>query len=213
MSPAQPEPPALAAATAMFVEVLVVGIGFVTGLVLLAAAAAGPETAAKAAPVAGSTPAAGAALAAAYALGILVDRAADKALAPIRRRLRRTPFPSDITYAQARLTLAALPSLAPLADYARSRMRVCRGWTINTALLTLAGDLILLRYDTGQRALLMTLTTAVGLALTAGFYLTWHTITATGYTKLAQQTAALTTPPAVLPQQNQTGPVTPTASG
>ncbi|MFI1488052.1 hypothetical protein [Streptomyces sp. NPDC020747] len=213
MSSAQPETPALAAATAMFVEVLVVGIGFVTGLALLAVAAAGPETAAKAAPVAGSTPAAGAGLAAAYALGILVDRAADKVLAPIRRRLRQGTFPSDSTYAQARLTLATLPSLVALADYARSRMRICRGWIINTALLTLAGDLVLLRYDIGHRAQLMAVTTVVGLALTAGFYLAWHTITATGYTKLAQQTAALTTPPAALPQQNQTGTVTPTTSG
>ncbi|MDC2960384.1 hypothetical protein PO587_38760 [Streptomyces gilvifuscus] len=211
MSSAQPETPALAAATAMFVEVLVVGIGFVTGLALLAAAAAGPETTARAAPVAGSTPAAGAGLAAAYALGILIDRAADKALAPVRRRLRQASFPTDAAYAQARLTLAEQPTLVALADYARSRMRICRGWILNTALLTLAGDLALLRYHVEHRPLLLTLTTALGLALTAGFYLSWNTITATGYRKLAQQTMTLTTP--AVPAQGNTAPTTPAPPG
>ncbi|MFI8243442.1 hypothetical protein ACIF83_40420 [Streptomyces sp. NPDC085866] len=209
MSAAQSEPPALAAATAMFIEVLVVGIGFMTGLALLAVAAAGPQTAAKAAPLAGSTPAAGACLAAAYALGILVDRAVDKALAPIRRRLRKVSFPSDSAYAQARLNLATLPALIALADYARSRMRICRGWILNTALLTVASDLALLRYDIEHRSLLLALATALGLLLTAGFYLSWHTITATGYRKLAQQTAGLT---ASLPPQTNSTPTTPAAA-
>ncbi|MFE9253499.1 MULTISPECIES: hypothetical protein [Streptomyces] len=209
MSAAQPQPPALAAATAMFVEVLVVGIGFLSGLALLAVAAAGPQTAAKAAPVAGSTPAAAVCLAAAYALGILADRAADRTLAPIRRRLRKTSFPSDSLYAQARLSLSAEPALLALADYARSRMRICRGWTLNTALLTVASDLALLRYDIEHRTPLLVLITVLGLLLTAGFYLSWHTITATGYRKLAQQTAA---PTASLPTQTNSTPTAPAAA-
>ncbi|MET8647675.1 hypothetical protein [Streptomyces sp. NPDC004675] len=201
MSSAQPETPALAAATAMFVEVLVVGIGFVTGLAMLAAAAAGPQNTAKAAPVVGSTPAAGVGLAAAYALGILVDRAADKALAGVRRRLRHATFPSDSVYAQARLALATVPSLVALADYARSRMRICRGWILNTALLTVAGDLLLLRYDVEHRTLLLALTTILGVGLTAGFYLSWRTITVTGYRKLAQQMPTVTGLAPPVPQQ------------
>jgi hypothetical protein len=195
----------------MFVEVLVVGIGFVTGLALLAAAAAGPETTTRAAPVAGSTPGAGASLAAAYALGILIDRVADKALAPVRRSLRQASFSTDGAYAQARLTLAEQPTLVVLADYARSRMRICRGWILNTVLLTVAGDLALLRYHVEHRPLLLTLTTALGLALTAGFYLSWHTITTTGYRKLAQQTMTVTAP--AVPRQGNTAPTTPAPSG
>ncbi|MFJ8002512.1 hypothetical protein ACIQ7D_36310 [Streptomyces sp. NPDC096310] len=49
--PAQPEPPALAAATAMFIEVLVVGIGALTAAVLLLIALIGPATTAKLAPL------------------------------------------------------------------------------------------------------------------------------------------------------------------
>ncbi|MFE9069062.1 hypothetical protein [Streptomyces violaceusniger] len=209
MSSAQPETPALAAATAMFVEILVVGIGFVASLAMLAAAAAGPQTTAKAAPVAGSTPATGASLAAAYALGILVDRAADKALARVRRRLRQATFPSDSTYAQARLALTTVPSLVALADYARSRMRICRGWILNTALLTIAGDLLLLRYNVEHPIPLLALTTVLGLGVTAGFYFSWYTITATGYRKLAQQTATLAATTPLSPQQNSM----PTTSG
>ena len=209
MSSAQPETPALAAATAMFVEILVVGIGFVASLAMLAAAAAGPQTTAKAAPVAGSTPATGAGLAAAYALGILVDRAADKALARVRRRLRQATFPFDSTYDQARLALTIVPSLWALAAYARSRMRICRCWILNAALLTIAGDLLLLRFNVEHPIPLLALTTVLGLGVTAGFYFSWYTITATGYRKLAQQTATLGATTPLSPQQNST----PTTSG
>ncbi|WP_049566373.1 hypothetical protein [Streptomyces sp. SBT349] len=188
----------------MFVEVLVVGIGFLAGLAMLAAAIAGPRTAAEAAPIAGSTPAAGVGLAAAYALGILVDRAADKALARVRRRLRNATFQSNSAYAQARLAVAAMPSLVALADYARSRMRICRGWIFNTALMTIAGDLLLLRYNVEHRTLLLALTTLLGVAVAVGFYLSWRTITATSYRKLKQQTATVTGAAPPLPQQSNT---------
>ena len=188
-SPLQPEQPALAATTAMFVEVLVIGIGFLSGVALLATAAAGPRDAAELARLADSTLLAGTALATAYAFGILVDRIADKALSPIRRHLRRTHFPTEYDYAQARLRLAAQPTLAARADYARSRLRICRGWILNSTLMTIAACTALQRFPLTQRTLLTTSTTAFGLLATAGFYYAWHTITATGYRKLAEQTA------------------------
>ncbi|QIK04709.1 hypothetical protein G7Z12_37720 [Streptomyces sp. ID38640] len=187
----------------MFIEVLVVGIGFLTGLAVLAAAIAGSETASRMAHAADSTAAAGAALAGAYALGILLDRTADTVLSPVRRRLRNASFASDSAYAQARLSLAAQPALAARADYARSRMRICRGWLLNSALLTTATDLALLRYHTDQHALLIGLTTSFGLLITLGFYLAWRAITATSYRKLAEQTGSLAAalPPQPIPTQ------------
>ncbi|MEV0936383.1 hypothetical protein ACIBMX_47025 [Streptomyces phaeochromogenes] len=204
--PPQPEPTAVVAATAMFVEVLVVGIGFLTGLGILAAAIAGPDNSRQLAPAAGTPLAAGAALAFAYALGILIDRAADTALAPARRRLRTQSFPTSTAYAQARLKLAETPALAARADYARSRLRICRGWILNSILLTLATDLALGRYPVEHRPLLLVTVTVLGALTAAGFYLSWHTITATGYRKLAMQTAPAATqtvpsqPPAPAPQ-------------
>ncbi|MFF2367847.1 hypothetical protein ACFVU0_34745 [Streptomyces sp. NPDC058122] len=182
------------AATAMFVEVLVVGIGFLTGLGVLAVAIAGPDNTRRLAPVADTSLAAGAALAAAYALGILVDRAADTALTTVRRRLRARSFQTPDAYAQAQLKLADFPSLTARADYARSRLRVCRGWVPNSILLTLATDLALGRFPVEHRSLLLATATALGALASAGFYLSWHTITATGYRKLAAQTAPATAP-------------------
>ncbi|MFJ3128656.1 hypothetical protein ACIPJO_37905 [Streptomyces sp. NPDC086993] len=196
----QPEPPALAAATAMFVEVLVVGIGAITASVLLLIALIGPDTTAKLAPVTGSSAAAGVGLATAYALGILIDRAADTALGilidraadtaltPHRRQLRTRFFPSNTAYAQARLRLADSPVLAARADYARSRMRICRGWTLNTLALTFTADLAMLRYSFEHRPLILGATSALGMATAFGFYCTWRALTMTGYRKLAEQT-------------------------
>ncbi|MEV1026932.1 hypothetical protein [Streptomyces sp. NPDC050264] len=184
----QPEPPALVAATAMFIEVLVVGIGALTAAVLLLIALIGPATTARLTPVAGSSAAAGVGLAAAYALGILIDRAADAALTPHRRRLRTHSFPSDAGYAQARLQLADFPVLAARADYARSRMRICRGWALNTLALTIAADLAMLRYSFEHRSLILGAITALGLTTAFGFYRAWRALTVTGYRKLAEQT-------------------------
>lgn len=192
--PPQPEPSAVVAATAMFVEVLVVGIGFLTGLGILTAAIAGPDNTRKLAPVGGTPLAAGAALAFAYALGILIDRAADTALAPARRRLRAQSFPTSAAYAQARLKLAETPALTARADYARSRLRICRGWVLNSILLTLATDLALGCYPVEHRPLLLATATVLGALAAVGFYLSWHAITATGYRKLAIQTAPAPTP-------------------
>ncbi|MEU4154591.1 hypothetical protein [Streptomyces sp. NPDC026659] len=192
--PPQHEPSTVVAATAMFVEVLVVGIGFLTGLGILAAALAGPDNIRRLAPAAGTPLAAGAALAFAYALGILIDRAADTALAPARRRLRAQSFSTSAAYAQACVKLAESPVLVARADYARSRLRICRGWVLNSILLTLATDLALGRYPVEHRALLLATATVLGALTTVGFYLSWHTITATGYRKLAIQTAHAPTP-------------------
>ncbi|WP_367038148.1 hypothetical protein [Streptomyces sp. Je 1-332] len=205
-SPTQPEPPALVAATAMFIEVLVVGIGALTAAVLLLVALIGPATTAKLAPLAGSSAAAGVALAAAYALGIPIDRAADTALTPHRRRLRTRFFPSNTAYAQARLRLADFPVLAARADYARSRMRICRGWTLNTLALTLTADLAMLRYSFEHRPLILGATTALGAATAFGFYRAWRSLTTTGYRKLAEQTVPATIPPVPVPSQPGTTP-------
>ncbi|ANP56718.1 hypothetical protein AVL59_23225 [Streptomyces griseochromogenes] len=183
----------------MFVEVLVVGIGFLTSLGILAAAVAGPGNSRRLALVADTPLAAGAALALAYALGILIDRAADTALTTVRRRLRSQSFPTSAAYAQARLKISEMPELAALADYARSRLRVCRGWILNSIMLTLAIDLALWRYSVEDRPLLVATATVLGTLAALGFYLSWHAITATGYRKLAAQTTPA--PASALPAQ------------
>ncbi|WP_440558014.1 hypothetical protein ACSP97_15970 [Streptomyces sp. SCPE 10] len=205
---AQPESPALVAATAMFVEVLVIGIGGLAAAVLVLIALIGPAPTAKLAPVAGSSAATGVALAAAYALGILLDRAADTILTPYRRRLRSRFFSTNSAYATARLQLAAFPVLVARADYARSRMRICRGWLFNCLALVLTADLAMLRYSFDHRLLILCTVTVLGLVIAYGFFRAWRALTVTGYRKLAEQTAASSTSPSV-PAQPQPGLVAP----
>lgn len=185
----------------MFVEVLVVGIGTLTAAVLLLVAVIGPATTAKLSPVSGSSLVAGVALAASYALGILIDRAADTVLTPQRRRLRTRYFPSHSAYAEARLRLAAHPALAARADYARSRMRICRGWVFNSMALTLAADLAMLRYSFEHRTLTLAATSLLGAVTAFGFHRAWRALTMTGYRKLAEQ--MLPTVSAPVPAQPQ----------
>lgn len=185
--PAQPEVSNAVAATAMFVEVLVVGIGSLAALVIFLAAIAGPKNTEHLAPLAGSTVVAGLALAFAYALGILVDRGADAFLASTRRRLRGRHFPSNVEYNKARRFIASYPDLVARADYARSRMRICRGWVLNSFFLFVVADFAIIRFTVEHRALLIAVTTVLGGLLTLGFYVAWRNITSTSYKKLAQQ--------------------------
>lgn len=185
--PSQTEAPGLAAATGMFIEVLVIGIGSLVALFGVGAAVAGYDTISKAAPIAGSTPAAGAAIAFAYALGILIDRCADILLTFKRRSLRARYFSSNSSYAAARRSVSRYPDLVARADYARSRMRICRGWFLNSILLSISIDLVLIRFPTQGRPALIAVATMLGLLTAAGFYIAWGSITVTGYKKLHQQ--------------------------
>jgi hypothetical protein len=174
----------------MFVEVLVVGIGALAAITGVLSAVVGYESMKKAGPILSSTPAAGAGLAFSYALGIVVDRGADYLLTHPRRRLRRRHFASNASYDRARRAIVGDPHIAAMADYARSRMRICRGWLINCLLLIAAADLLIWRFPVTNRLVLLIVATVTGVLLGSGFYVAWRTITLTGYKKLAQQAGA-----------------------
>ncbi|MFD4794647.1 hypothetical protein [Streptomyces anulatus] len=187
----------------MFVEVLVVGIGSLTALVVFLVALGGAKNASHLAPLAESTVIAGLALAFAYALGILMDRGADSVLTSKRRRLRARYFASSAIYAEARRAISLNPDLVARADYARSRMRICRGWVFNSLLLFVAIDFAIMRFPLEGRILLISATTAIGALLVLGFYVAWRNITLTSYRKLALQAQPMV--PHLFPQQAATG--------
>ncbi|MEU3538843.1 hypothetical protein [Streptomyces paromomycinus] len=185
----KPESLGAIAATAMFIEVLVVGIGSLAAMVGFVTAIVGFEFAKQVAPILSSTPAAGVGLAFAYALGIMIDRGSDFLLRSPRRRLRGSYFDSSASYDQARRAIVNNPHIIAMSDYARSRMRICRGWFVNSIFLTVATNLVIWRFPVPDRIITGGWVTAIGLLLTWGFYAAWRSITATGYKKLAQQTA------------------------
>ncbi|MFK4094435.1 MULTISPECIES: hypothetical protein [Streptomyces] len=171
----------------MFIEVLVIGIGSLVALSGVGAAAAGYDMTVKAAPIFNSAPAAAVAIAFSYALGILLDRCADIFLQSKRRSLRSRYFPSDVSYAAARRSISQFPELVARADYARSRMRVCRGWFLNSILLLFSANAVLIRFPVQDRSVLVAFASALGLLMVAGFYVAWSSITLTSYKKLHQQ--------------------------
>lgn len=189
--PGKPEVSGVIAATAMFVEVLVIGIGAFVAVAGCASAMAGYSNMQKVAPILASTPASGAALAFSYALGVAVDRAADYLLTPRRRRLRSRHFASNASYGLARRAVAESPHVAAMADYARSRMRICRGWVLNSLLLSIAFILLISRFPLQGRASLITASAIFGALCAAGFYAAWANITETGYKKLSQQASEI----------------------
>lgn len=176
----------------MFIEVLVVGIGALAGLFGCIAAFVGYTEMRRAAPILSSPPVSGFALAAAYALGIAVDRAADYLLTSPRRRLRGRYFPTSSAHNEARKAILDTPHLVAMSDYARSRMRICRGWFLNCLLLIVAASLTIWRFPVSGRLNLFSVAILGGSLCAAGFYLTWRSITATGYKKLSQQAADAT---------------------
>ncbi|MFD1663108.1 hypothetical protein ACFSL4_34305 [Streptomyces caeni] len=172
----------------MFVEVLVIGIGALAGVFGCVSAVVGYGDMRKLATVLSSTPASGVALSTAYALGIVFDRAADYLLTSPRRRLRRRYFATNAAYGEARRIIIDFPHLMAMSDYARSRMRICRGWFLDCLLLSLAGSLLVWRFPVENRLGIFIAVIMLGGLGAAGFYLSWRSITATGYKKLAQQT-------------------------
>ncbi|WP_136100679.1 hypothetical protein [Streptomyces sp. S816] len=189
--PSKPEISGAIAATSMFVEVLVIGIGALAAITGFVSAAAGYSNMQKVAPLLASTPASGAALAFSYALGVAIDRAADYLLTSHRRRIRDRHFSSNAAYGLARRAVAESPHITAMADYARSRMRVCRGWILNSLLLSLSSILLVSRFPFQDRASLIAIVVTLGGLSTFGFYAAWMNITGTSYRKLSQQAAEL----------------------
>ncbi|GAA2824632.1 hypothetical protein RMN57_04840 [Kitasatospora sp. CM 4170] len=181
----------IVAATAMFVEVLVVGIGTLAALFILIASSLGIQQIRHLSDILGSPLAVSLGLAFAYTLGILVDRAMDISLSPIRRHLRAIHFPSGRSYTEARISLARDPTLVARAEYARSRMRVCRGWLFNAVVGTAAIDVLITQVAHTREVGFLILATSLGLALITACFATWWSITATGYRKLAEQAMLL----------------------
>lgn len=127
--------------THLFVELLVIGFGALLWVILFAAALLGFDLK----PFLGNITTVGAlgpALSVAYVLGILVDRVADWSFDWIDKRQRKDYFSDIEVYFNARRTMLVKgKELWAHLEYGRSRMRICRGWTINALALVLTLDI------------------------------------------------------------------------
>jgi len=89
-------------------------------------------------------------LSVAYVLGVLVDRVADGLVGWVARR---RGFASTEEHAKARVIVyTKAPILRDLFEYSRSRLRICRGWVLNSAILLVTFDAFALTRITTHRA-------------------------------------------------------------
>lgn len=131
------------ATTNLFVELLVIGVGAACWVGLLILAAFGVEFThfelLKTYPVLMTL------LALVYLLGIVSDRIADLVFDRLfSLPLRAKYFDHKRDYQDARrLVFSTSNRLADMHEYGRTRIRICRGWSLNAALITVCLNVFL----------------------------------------------------------------------
>jgi hypothetical protein len=180
--------------TSLFVELLVIGAGAAIWVVLLTLAFFGVDWL----PAGGSKdlalPMLLPALSVTYVLGILVDRLADRVLDGQADRLRAKRFSSREDYRHARtLIYTQSESLKELFEYGRSRLRICRGWTVNAAVIVIALVVLGLRTDgwPGLQQPIVWIGGAASALLGWWAWWTWRGLTIGEYTLLYEQRSFL----------------------
>jgi len=175
--------------TSLFVELIVIGSGVFLWLLFLSLACFGISDIAlnqtillgSAIPV----------LSFIYVLGIVWDRLADAFFGRVwGDGLRSSEF-EDIAdyYDSRRVILTKSPELSELLEYGRSRLRICRGWTLNAPLVGLSLELFLFsRPDLLQNTLAVSvLVVAVSVTLTLGCWFAWSSLAKAEYRKVKEQ--------------------------
>lgn len=179
--------------TNLFVELVVIGVGAMTWLCLLVFALFGWGWL----PVekAFSTVALVPLLSLIYLLGIISDRIADSIFEHVWvKRLQKERFANANEYHVARRQiLTGSERLSDLLEYGRSRMRICRGWTLNSILIAIALNLFVwIRLPQSPAALSLSLFgTIAALSFAVGAWYTWQKLSVTEYRKVKEQAAFL----------------------
>ncbi len=179
--------------TNLFVELVVIGVGALTWLVLLVFSVFGWEWVPTEKVF--STVALVPLLSLIYILGIVSDRIADSLFERfwnVRLRKRRFPDIHDY-YAARRQILTGSDRLSELLEYGRSRMRICRGWVLNATLIAVTLNLFVwTRLIQSRFALPLSLFgTITALLFALGSWYTWKGLSETEYRKVKEQSVFL----------------------
>ncbi len=178
--------------TNLFVELLVIGFGAASWVGLLAMALFGVPPLS----VALSAEALVAATPLVYLLGILMDRAADWTFEKLwEEKLLAAKtggklFSSVEEYYECRrYILNHSPALAKELEYGRSRLRICRGWTLDAALAAVALNVFIwVKLSAGAVACRLSLFGTAGCLLLAwGSQRAWRSLASKQYDKIARQ--------------------------
>jgi len=126
-----------------------------------------------------------------YVLGIVTDRLADSLFELLwGRHIRASVYDDDTTYFHDRRSILARGSpSAELAEYARSRVRICRGWAFNLVFVIVAFDVFSL-WRLSNHLLTTLLTLALAL-LCGACWFAWRTMKHIEYVKTKEEAAFL----------------------
>ncbi|MCP4536302.1 MAG: hypothetical protein GY832_04075 [Chloroflexi bacterium] len=179
--------------TDLFVELMVIGIGAAIWLILLIFSIFGykwilPE---QVVSLVALIPVA----AVVYVLGIVVDRIADTIFEKLwgQTLCKKVYETKKEYYDDRRLIYTRAERLGNLLEYGRSRLRICRGWTLNTILILITQNMFIWTW-VGDRRLRVGLgifcNIAVGLFAFANWF-AWRQLSLANYRKVREQSAFL----------------------
>jgi hypothetical protein len=123
--------------------------------------------------------------------GIVADRVSDATFDILwGRRLRARSFSDQHDYYQSYCRIFTMSErLANLHDYGRSRLRICRGWAVNSVLIAVAGNvLVWTRVADGvlRSTLAITITSSMA-AMAVLSWWAWKRLTESEYLKTQKQ--------------------------
>jgi len=179
--------------TSLFVELIVIGAGVGIWLILLLVAVfdfgwltfSYPELLGSAIP----------ALAVIYVFGIIWDRLADRLFELLwADPLRQSHFKKLENYYEARrIILTRSAALSELLEYGRSRLRICRGWTLNALMIGISLNILAWSRLAGSAEVwwLSLAGSTACLALAAGSWYAWWSLSKAEYRKIKEQSAYL----------------------
>ncbi len=181
--------------TNLFVELIVIGVGVSFWLLLVACSVFGsswlPDN--DGVILVAAIPS----LAVVYALGIIWDRISDWIFQKFwTDDLRSRHFDSLGEYYNARRTLLTQSgALSELLEYGRSRLRICRGWTLNALMSAIALNIFTWSDHSPvfeiDRTRLSIFGSVFLILLAGGSWFAWRSLAASEYRKISEQSAWL----------------------
>ena len=179
--------------TNLFVELLVVGVGAFAWVLLfiLGFADKDLEVVYKLVNVAWFVPL----VSLVYVLGIVVDRIADGIFEKFwGNDIRNRVFADKNSYYRARSAIfSSSEAIAELLEYNRSRLRICRGWALNSVMLIIATNLYAsLRTIPYTEQIVMVMSGSMLFFMVAfGSWFSWRDILTKEYHKTKHQAASI----------------------
>ena len=172
--------------TDLFVELIVIGIGAITWIVLATFSIFGYEWAPldQLFSVSAIIPV----LSIVYIMGIITDRIADILFDAIwtPKLLRKHYSSSESAREDRRLIYSENEYLANLLEYGRSRLRICRGWAFNAVLIVIASNFFIATQVTDnslKTKLFIWINLIIGFVAFYSWY-SWHQLMDTQYRRV-----------------------------